>query len=333
MQTRVAVAGFGSMGKNHARVLSTQKDFQLVGVYDSHQESLQGLEKGLSITSLDELMSLRPDYVVVAVPTDQHFDLTETLIRNKLNVLVEKPLTQEARTSKKLLDLSIEFDVLGYVGHIERFNPAAQRAKVLIDNGLIGQVISISTIRHGPIPSRVKDVGVIFDLVTHDIDLAQWLGGSNYDDFSIKGNVDELSKHESIISTLGRLKTGCLVTHSVNWISPFKARKVLILGAQGALEINTLNSELIHYELADSRVLDESVAKITGGSVGRISNLSFDKEEALVLEHMAFRELIRGKENMCVDFEQGYKVVEIAEKMRNELFSQIKDKGCDSDKN
>ena len=131
--------------------------------------------------------------------------------------------------------------------------------------------------------------------------------------------MSEETGHESLIFSTGFLKSGCIVNHSVNWISPVKVRKVSILGTLGALEINTLNSELLHFESASSNVYDQSISKFTGNNVGTISNLSFDKEEALVLEHKSFRDYILGRSKEIVSFEEGFKIVKIAEAMKSQL--------------
>ena len=318
-KTRVCVIGYGAMGKQHSRVISSLSDFELVGVHDPDLSALSSLSLVSQLNSLEEVIRVKPDYVVIAAPTILHGELAEYFIDRKINLLIEKPMAHSSNVASKLVDLAKKNVIFGGIGHIERFNPASIKAKELIMSGLIGEIVSISTVRQGPLPARIKDVGVVFDLATHDIDLAQWLANSTYQRFNIEGKLNEETGHESLIFSTGFLKSGCIVSHSVNWISPVKIRKVSILGTHGALEINTLNSELLHFESASSNVYDQSISKFTGNNVGTISNLSFDKEEALVLEHKSFRDYVLGQSSEVVTFEEGFEIVKIAEAMRSQL--------------
>lgn len=318
-KTRVCVIGYGAMGKQHSRVLSSLSEFDLVGVHDPDSTVLSNLSTAIQMKSLEEIIGVEPDYVVIAAPTILHGEIAEFFITRKINLLIEKPMAHSSGVASKLVDLANENVTFGGIGHIERFNPASIKAKELINNGLIGEIISISTVRQGPSPARIKDVGVLFDLATHDIDLVQWLANSNYARFFVEGKLSEETGHESLIFSTGFLKSGCIVNHSVNWISPVKVRKVSILGTVGALEINTLNSELLHFESASSNVYDQSISKFTGNNVGTISNLSFDKEEALVLEHKSFRDYILGRSSEVVSFQEGFEIVKIAEAMKSQL--------------
>jgi predicted dehydrogenase len=307
------------MGKQHSRVLSSLSEFELLGVYDPDLAQLSNLGSVAQLKDLEEVSNLNPDYVVIAAPTILHGEIAEYFINHKINLLIEKPMAHSSSVASKLFDLAKINGILGGIGHIERFNPASIKAKELIGNGLIGEIISISTVRYGPLPVRIKDVGVVFDLATHDIDLAQWLAGSTYERFKVEGKINQETGHESLIFSTGVLKSGCVVNHSVNWVSPAKVRKVSILGSLGALEINTLNSELLYFENATSNVFDQSISKFTGSNVGTISNLSFDKEEALVLEHRSFREYVLGKPSEMVSFKEGFDIVKIAEDMRSQV--------------
>jgi UDP-N-acetylglucosamine 3-dehydrogenase len=318
-KTRVCVIGYGAMGKQHSRVISSLSEFELAGVHDPDLDLLSNLSLGAQLNSLEEVFCINPDYVVIAAPTILHGELAEYFITRKINLLIEKPMAHSSNVASKLVNLAKKNGIFGGIGHIERFNPASIKAKELIRNGLIGEIVSISTVRQGPLPARIKDVGVVFDLATHDIDLAQWLANSTYERFNIEGKLSEETGHESLIFSTGFLKSGCIVSHSVNWISPVKIRKVSILGTHGALEINTLNSELLHFESASSNVYDQSISKFTGNNVGTISNLSFDKEEALVLEHKSFRDHLLGRSSEVVTFEEGFEIVKIAEAMRSQL--------------
>jgi UDP-N-acetylglucosamine 3-dehydrogenase len=134
-KTRVCVIGYGSMGKQHSRVISSLSEFELVGVHDPDLSVLSNLSLVAQINSLEEIIKVEPDYVVVAAPTILHGEIAEFFITRKVNLLIEKPMAHSSSVASKLVDLANENVTLGGIGHIERFNPASIKAKELINNG------------------------------------------------------------------------------------------------------------------------------------------------------------------------------------------------------
>jgi UDP-N-acetylglucosamine 3-dehydrogenase len=319
MKCRVVVIGNGSMGKNHVRVLQNSSNHVLVGIYDSQDSATYGINENLRLSALSEILEVEPDYVVVATPTDTHFDLTCTLLEMGLNVLVEKPLASNEKQSTKMLELMQHHGVIGAVGHIERFNSASIRAREMIKDGTIGSIISISTIRQSPTPVRIVDAGVILDLLTHDIDLVQWLCDSSYKWTEVIGKKELVSEKESLVFAIAELFSGVLINHNVNWLSPFKERKIQIIGSEGVLEINTLTSTLKHFKSAHQSISDPSIARILGISIGEVIEVAFNKKEALEEEHEQMLKAISCLPNEISTFSEGCGVVKVAESMTKKL--------------
>ena len=142
-----------------------------------------------------------------------------------VHTLIEKPLSDTLESAIRIRDAFAGTGLVAAVGHVERFNPAMQSLKRRLEANELGSVISISTRRVGPNPGRVRDVGVVKDLATHDIDLVLWLGGS------IDSMWCQLARplgrvHEDLLEAIGQLRSGVIMSLSVNWVTPTKERSV-----------------------------------------------------------------------------------------------------------
>lgn len=174
---KVGLIGLGKMGQNHLRVLSMLKSVDLAFVYDSNAEqagrlaSLYGTRTG---GSLEELMPLA-DAVVICTPTVTHSTYLRQAARHVQNIFVEKPLSSSLAESREDVAFVGESSLNVQVGFIERFNPAVQQLKSVLDGSQ--QVISIDFTRTNKLSARITDVDVITDLMIHDIDLALFLNG------------------------------------------------------------------------------------------------------------------------------------------------------------
>jgi predicted dehydrogenase len=318
---RVALVGLGSMGSNHLRVLQSLSDVELVAVVDPLRDpkKLAGSIKVLEKTS--DLSSEKIDYCVIASPTGTHRENALTLMKLGISVLVEKPIAVSVAEAREMLKTASECKVIGGVGHIERYNAALQEARKRILSGELGEVFQIATIRQGPFPGRIADVGVVKDLATHDIDLTSWLCSKPYTRISAFAAHKSGRPHEDLITTSGLLENSIVVNHVVNWLSPLKERKVTIIGERGAFIIDTLKSELTIYKNGEFEVSQKELAHFKGVTQGDIYTPAFFREEPLLSEHKAFRDKVQGLDADIVSFESGLKTLEVAEAMIESLNS------------
>jgi predicted dehydrogenase len=300
------------MGKNHARVLSTLDKVELVGAYDLDPVISKEYE---TLTSIEEAIDVKPDYCVISTPTSSHEKLALRFIENGIAVLIEKPIAMNLQSATQILKKATEFGIKGAVGHVERYNPAIQEAKKLIKRGALGSIYQISTIRHGPKPERVKDVGVTKDLATHDIDTVKYILDSNYQEIFAKSKVVRGSEFEGILLSMGTLLNGVLFVHSVNWESPFKERKISILGEKGNFIIDLLSSTLTFFEHGTSRNIHREIAHYSGSLSTKVSQNSIEKYEPLQREHEEFRNYILNLPNEIVTLQEGCDTLAVAEKM------------------
>ena len=313
---KVGLAGLGVMGNNHLRVLSQLAGVDLVGVYDIESRTIPTSSDAKFVSSLDALLKSGIDYCVVSAPTSTHFEFGLQLANHGIHALIEKPVTTNPIEARKLIAAFAEKNLIGGVGHVERFNPAIQAMREKIAEGLLGDVFQIATRRQGPFPPRVSDVGVVKDLATHDIDLTMWVMQDDYQSISSQTGHRSGRQNEDLLVAIGRLKSGVIVNHLVNWLSPFKERNVTIIGSNGALVADTLTSDLTLFENGMQKDSWDGVATFRGVSEGTVTRFALNKTEPLLAEHIAFRDAVRTRDTSgIVTLQQGLITLEVADRL------------------
>ncbi len=310
---RVAIIGLGMMGANHARVLSILEGVELVAVADPQGDAQKVLPQIKVLNSVDEVIKLGIDYCVISAPTAFHEEIALQLIANKIHFLVEKPIADSYASALKIRDAAKSANVIGAVGHIERFNSALQEARKRVLAGELGTIYQVATRRQGPFPSRISDVGVVKDLATHDIDLTSWITGKKYLQVSANAAFRSGRKHEDLISVSGLLEDSIVVSHLVNWLSPLKERKIIITGEKGTFVADTLRADLTFYENGKIEISQSELSHFRGVTQGDVHILAFEKPEPLVVEHQNFRDAVLGKPSNIVTLEEGTTTVKIAD--------------------
>ena len=168
---KTGVIGAGSMGQNHVRVYSEISD--LIGISDPDEELGKKIADKYGIMWFSDHRSLleHVDAVSVAVPTSLHKAISKDVIVNEKHLLVEKPLSDSTKNASEILDLAKKFEVILSVGHVERYNPTITSVQDFLKSSDFGQILTITARRFSNYPYRIRDVGVLFDLTIHDVDL------------------------------------------------------------------------------------------------------------------------------------------------------------------
>lgn len=313
---RAGVIGLGVMGRHHTRVLSSLAGVEFQGVYDPAPSTPDVVEGRTVYRELEKFLDLGLDYAVVAAPTVYHLDLGRTLAERGIHALIEKPVASTTEEATQLRDLFADRGLIGGVGHIERFNPALQAARQRIEDGLIGDIYQVATRRQGPFPGRIADVGVIKDLATHDIDLTAWVTQQHYVSINARTAHRSGREHEDMVVAVGTLSRGAIVTHTVNWLTPFKERVTIISGEKGALLADTLHADLTHYQNGVIENTWDRVSSFRGVTEGDMTRFALERREPLLAEHEAFRDSVAaGEAQGIVTLAEGTEVVQIAEKL------------------
>jgi UDP-N-acetylglucosamine 3-dehydrogenase len=311
LKLRVGIIGLGVMGKNHLRVLSQIPDVEVVGILDSRIDEENDFDcKVPFFRDFTELISKKIDYAIVSVPTLFHFDLGMKLAIAGIPALIEKPLTGDFKTAKILVEAFEKNNVLAAVGHVERFNPAIVSAREQID--LVGQIRFVQTVRRGPSPLRVLDVGVTLDLASHDIDLVTWVTGQKYEEvFATKGRFSTRSQDDLLVAS-GKLSGGATFLNIASWVHHDKERRVAIVGDKGTLVVDCLQMELTYLGMPKERVLWSNFQLLQGDTSGERITFALKKREPLLIQHENFINLILGEKfNNLASLRDGLEVIRI----------------------
>tara|TARA_B100000427_G_scaffold288648_1_gene263926 strand:- start:114 stop:1106 length:993 start_codon:yes stop_codon:yes gene_type:complete len=247
----VAVIGLGNMGKHHVRNYSEIENVELVAVCDLQKNLTDEFSNKYNCNGYTDLSAMLNnetiDAVSITVPTALHYPIAHEVITKKIHVLIEKPICDTIEKAEKLLNLADENNCIVMIGHIERFNPAVQKLKEIIDKGDLGKVTSLISRRVGAFPAQIKDANVIIDLAVHDIDIFSYILGKQPD--NIYGNagsalINGREDYAEIMLTYGD-QNGMM---QVNWITPIRIRKLSVTGTKGYAELNYMTQELKLYE-------------------------------------------------------------------------------------
>ena len=314
-ELRLGLAGLGSMGRNHLRVLSARTDLILAAVADpvgaalasaTTQTGAQGFAEPLAMIAEAEL-----DGLVIAAPTTAHVPLALAAIERGIAILVEKPLAATTDEAMQIVTAARAAGVPVQVGHVERFNPAVLELGRLIDDGWLSTVYSIASRRAGPFPARIRDVGVTVDLATHDADILSWIAGERPSRVYAETAQRIHATNEDLLFGLLHFPSGATGMLDVNWLTPAKRRQLIVVGEEGMFELDYLTQRLTF-----TRATDTTNPRLIGGYAptfeGEVLELSVASTEPLAGELEAFVSVIRTGGRPVVDAEDGLWAVAIA---------------------
>ena len=304
--TRVGLIGLGAMGGNHLRVLSELEGVELAAVCDADPKRLGAAETRYSVkgyASWDDMLEReRLDAAVVAVPTRFHLQAGLAALGRGLHVLIEKPIASDLDEGRKLVAAAERAKKLLAVGHIERFNPAVRELQRRLAENEVGRMFQVQARRLGPFPARIRDVGVVIDLATHDLDLICHIAGSDVSRVYAETEQRIHTEHEDILNALLKFDNGMLGVLQVNWLTPTKIRELSVLGERGMLVCNYLTQELTFFRNANL----ESVSE------GEVSPQRVVKGEPLRLELESVLGAVRGEHPLEVDGAAGLRALHLA---------------------
>ncbi|MBX7168833.1 MAG: Gfo/Idh/MocA family oxidoreductase [Pirellulales bacterium] len=240
---RVAVIGTGHLGKAHARILSGMPEFELVAVVDSIAERAREVAAQYGARPIEDIAQL-PELVhaaIVATPTTTHKALAERLLEAGLHLFVEKPLADQAAAAERLVSLAARQNVVLQVGHVERFNPALAAALPYVRDPKY-----IDAVRTSGFTCRSTDIGVVLDLMIHDIDLALSLVRSPVIEVHALG-IGVFGRHEDAANARLLFANGCVATLSASRISYAAQRRMHVWTPRGfaALDFATRQTTIV----------------------------------------------------------------------------------------
>ena len=294
MKLRAGVAGSGSMGRNHARCYSLIQEVELAAVYDADLKRAQAVAEEFGAKAVDSLEALAEacDLASVAVPTIAHLEVGGELMRRGLHVLMEKPIAPSVEEAKQLVELAEERDRILQIGHIERFNPVMRELEAKLN-----QPKFIESHRLSPFPNRSIDIGVVLDLMIHDLEIILHLVKSPVASIDAVG-VPVLMESEDIANARLRFENGCVANVTASRISPERLRKIRVFQDDGYLSLD-------YQEQSGEMFWKE------GGAIQK-ATVEVEKDEPLKLELAAFVESVQEGKTPAVTGKQGADALAIA---------------------
>jgi predicted dehydrogenase len=276
------------MGRNHLRVLAELEGVELVAAADGDAARLDGVSKRYGARAyashLDLIAAEQPDFVIAAVPTLAHYSVVTDAIDNGVHTLVEKPIAATIDEAIRLADHARAAGVVLGVGHVEHFNPAVIELKRRLDAGELGRVFQAHVRRLGPFPDRVRDVGVVLDLATHDIDVLRFLIGKDVEHVFAETEQNIHTAHEDMVNGLLRFEGGVVASLDINWLTPTKVRTLTLTGERGMFVVDYLMQELTFYSNDYANTHWEALQALTGVSEGSMIRYKIAKREPLRVE-------------------------------------------------
>ncbi len=318
---RLGVVGTGSMGRNHARIFSEMKDARFTAVLDSREETARDIAEKYGAHPFSELEAFADavDAVTVATPTVTHFELAKALLERGKHVLVEKPFTETPEQAHELCAIAQERKLVLQVGHIERFNPVMSA----LESRLTAPRF-IEATRLSPYPGRSLDVGVVLDVMIHDLEIILHLVRSPWVQVDAVG-VPILSKREDIANVRIRFENGCVANITASRMSQDKVRKIRVFQPDAYLSLDYQKQDGYLLRIAREDEKESTLfGKLLGVAAGSTIVTEFagkrivrepvpiEKDEPLKLELTSFVECARAGVQPKVTGHQATAALELA---------------------
>ncbi len=289
----IGVIGVGHLGQHHVRHLSQIPEANLAGVCDMDMKRAEKFGRDCETKAFRDYRELlgHVESVVIAVPTPNHYEIGKDCLESGIHCLIEKPLCDRVEQAEELIRIAQEKNLILQVGHVERFNSA-----VLAAHPYVREPKFIEVNRLGPFDPRVSHIGVVLDLMIHDLDIVLSLVKSEIKSLEAFG-AKVLTDHEDIAKCRLRFHNGCIVDLSASRISLEQYRKIRIFQSDAYLSID--------YARKDLKVYRRKTAKVKSFSDIEIIKPSLKKDDALNLELRDFIECVREGKRPLVSGEHG----------------------------
>ena len=252
---RVGVVGVGHIGKNHARLYAEIARTQFTAIYDTDRAVAEqrAAEFGVkAVASLDEFAEM-VDAASIATPTNTHFEIARDLLTRNKHLLVEKPIADDTARASELAELAASRGLVLQVGHVERFNPVLSALEKRLTNPRF-----IEAHRLSPYPNRSTDIGVVLDLMIHDLEIILQLVRSPVQAVDAVG-VPVLSRGEDIANARIRFENGCVANITSSRISPEQMRKIRVFQEDVYLSLDYQNQSGEMYQRTPEGLKREAV--------------------------------------------------------------------------
>jgi len=294
----VAIIGIGHLGSRHLKVYSELKNLvNLVGVCDIKEDRTERLARHYRVPFFEDYRELigKIDAVNICVPTTMHHKIAKFFLENKVHTFIEKPITMDVAQADELIALAAKNNLKLQVGHVERFNSAFMAIKHFTKHPLF-----IECHRLNKFPNRSLDIGVVMDLMIHDIDIILGINNSEVESFHAVG-INVLTALEDIASVRVVFKNGCVCNLTASRVSDEVMRKIRIFTLDSYISLDYVKQEAFIY-----RKHGDLISKHA---------LPIQKEEPLKEELKSFIECVRDDKQPVVSGVEGRDALKLALKI------------------
>ena len=308
---KVGIVGVGHLGEIHLKLILSSINFDLIGFYETNQEKSDLISKKYQVKSFKSLEDLSKNVkaVIISTPTIHHHEIATFFLKNNIHVFIEKPITTNVKEANELVQLAKDNNLVGQVGHVERFNGAFTEVENLLNP------MFIEAHRLSNYPARGTDVSVILDLMIHDIDIILSIVKSKVSNVSANGT-KIISSSPDIANARIEFENGCVANLTASRISLKKMRKMRIFQSDSYVSIDFDKSKpeivsIVDYDNNDKYAMtihnSDGVEKEI--KIKSLENLS---KNSIIEEHNDFAYAINNKLKPKVTFETGKMALELA---------------------
>ncbi len=274
---KIAVIGVGNLGQHHARIYNSMNDVELVALVDVDMQKLEKFKRIYPYvkftTDFKEILD-KVDAVSLVVPTNLHYEIAKEILAAKKHLLIEKPITTKVEEAEELVKIADENNLILQVGHVERFNPVISKTKEYVFNPKF-----IESVRLGSFDPRVADVGVVLDLMIHDIDIVLNYVNSQLHSVEAYG-AKVFTDKEDIVKARLRFKNGTICDLTASRISVYKYRKMHIFQEDSYISIDFMRQQ--------AKIFKKKQKKVFSPKDIEIIKPKIKKDEPLKLELQHF---------------------------------------------
>ena len=310
---KAGVLGAGHLGKIHLRLLNESDRYELVGFYDPDKKNAQivSKEKGYKYFDTPEALLEAVDMVDIVTPTLSHHEIAMLSLKNGKHIFIEKPIANNVDEANEITDFAKANNLLGQVGHVERFNPAFKAAISSITEPMF-----IESHRLSEFNPRGTDVPVVLDLMIHDIDIVLSLVKSPIKSVSASG-VSVISATPDIANARIEFENGCVANLTASRISLKTMRKTRFFQKDAYISVDFLEKKVEIVKMKDAPKELTDFAMILQNAEGKKKQIYFENPKietsnAILEELESFADAIENQTTPIVSLENGTKALEVA---------------------
>ena len=322
---RVGVIGFGYWGPNFVRVFRSLPDCELVGIVDNRAEALRaaaGMYPGVSFfETVDELLDVGVDAVVVATPASTHFEIGSRLLDTGIDVLIEKPLALSVAHGLELEEKAAAKRRVLMVGHLLEYHPGLVKFRETVTSGELGQLYYLYTTRVNLGKVRVAE-SALWDLAPHDVSAIRFLTDARLLRVSAQGGSYLRPGLEDVVFATLTFEGGVVANLHVSWLDPHKVRRITVVGDRRMAVFDDMEpTEKIRVidKGIDTREHYESFEDAITERVGDIRIPPVPDGEPLIFEARHFLECVRDRTEPRTSARSGIRVLEVLEAIETSI--------------